>query len=126
MVGYHSRNRPEHPVSNAEGGIMIVTKKAIARRTVLRGLGTTLALPLLDSMIPALSALRETAANPTLRIGVVYVPNGMMMDRWTPLTEGAGFEFKPIMKPLEPFRDRLLVLSGLQGVESEGAHARAS
>ena len=105
---------------------MIVTRKAIARRTVLRGIGTTLALPLLDSMVPALSALRQTAASPILRLGVVYVPNGMMMDRWSPSAEGAGVEFKPIMKPLEPFRDRVLVLSGLQGVESEGAHARAS
>ena len=105
---------------------MIVTKKALDRRTVLRGIGTTLALPLLDSMVPALSALRETAANPIFRLGVAYVPNGMMMDRWTPASEGSGFEFKPIMKALEPFRDRLLVLSGLQGVESEGAHARAS
>ena len=105
---------------------MIVTKKAMARRTVLRGIGTTLALPLLDSMVPALSALRQTAASPILRLGVVYVPNGMMMDRWTPSAEGAGVEFKPIMKPLEPLRDRVLVLSGLQGVESEGAHARAS
>ena len=105
---------------------MIVTKKAMNRRTVLRGIGTTLALPLLDSMVPALSALRETPANPIFRLGVAYVPNGMMMDRWTPSSEGAAFEFKPIMKALEPFRDRLLVLSGLQGAESEGAHARAS
>src|SRR5262245_23100204 len=126
LVGYHPWNREEHPFSDAEGGIMIVTKKALDRRTVLRGIGTTLALPLLDSMVPALSALRETAANPIFRLGVAYVPNGMMMNRWTPASEGAGFEFKPIMKALEPFRDRLLVLSGLQGVESEGAHARAS
>ena len=105
---------------------MIVTKKAIARRAVLRGIGTTLALPLLDSMVPAFAAIRQTAANPVFRLGVVYVPNGMMMDRWTPTAEGAGFEFKPTMKPLEPFRDQVLVLSGLQGVESAGAHARAS
>src|SRR5439155_958321 len=64
VVGYHPWNREEHPLSDAEGGIMIVTKKAMNRRTVLRGIGTTLALPLLDSMVPALSALRETPANP--------------------------------------------------------------
>jgi hypothetical protein len=105
---------------------MIVTKKAIPRRTVLRGLGASLALPLLDGMVPALAAMRNTAANPVRRLGVVYVPNGMMMDGWTPATEGAGFEFKTIMKPLEPYRERLLVLSGLKGVDSEGPHARAS
>jgi hypothetical protein len=105
---------------------MIIGKKAIPRRTVLRGLGTALALPLLDAMVPALSALRNTAANPVRRLGVVYTPNGMMMDSWTPATEGAGFAFKTIMKPLEPFADRLLVLSGLHGVDGEGPHARAS
>ena len=73
---------------------MIVTKKAMARRTVLLGIGTTLALPLLDSMVPAFAAMRQTEANPVFRLGVVYVPNGMMMDRWTPTAEGAGFEFK--------------------------------
>ena len=105
---------------------MIISKKAISRRTILRGLGASLALPLLDGMVPALTALRNTAASPVPRLGVVYVPNGMMVDNWTPATEGAGFEFKPIMKPLEPFRDRLVVLSGLRGVDSEGPHARAS
>ena len=103
---------------------MIVTNKAIPRRTVLRGLGATLALPLLDAMVPAFAA--QTAAPPAPRLGVVYVPNGMMMDAWTPATEGAGFDFMPTMKSLEPFRKRLLVLSGLHGVDSEGPHARAS
>jgi hypothetical protein len=105
---------------------MIVTKKAIPRRTVLRGLGVSLALPLLDSMVPALSALRNTAAAPVRRFGAVYVPNGMVMNAWTPAAEGVGFEFQPIMKPLEPLRDHLFVLTGLRGVESKGTHARAS
>jgi len=105
---------------------MIVTKKAIPRRTVLRGLGATLALPLLDGMVPAFAALRNTAANPVRRLGVVYVPNGMMMQHWTPSIEGTGFDFKTIMMPLEPLRDQLLVLSGLHGVDSDGPHARAS
>jgi hypothetical protein len=105
---------------------MIITKKAIPRRTVLRGLGASLALPLLDGMVPAFAALRATAAAPVPRFGVVYVPNGMMIDHWTPATEGTGFEFKSIMKPLQPFGDQLRVLSGLHGVESEGPHARAS
>ena len=92
---------------------MIITKKALARRTVLRGIGTTLALPLLDGMVPALTATARTAAAPKPRLGVVYVPHGAVMDNWTPATQGAGFKFSPILQPLEPFRDRLLVLSGL-------------
>ncbi|MEE2636267.1 MAG: DUF1552 domain-containing protein [Acidobacteriota bacterium] len=92
---------------------MIVTKRTLPRRTVLRGLGTTVALPLLDSMVPALTALERTVANPKPRLGVVYVPHGAVMNNWTPSVEGHGFEFTPILQPLEPFRDRLLVLSGL-------------
>ena len=113
---------------------MIITKKAIPRRTVLRGIGATLALPLLDSMVPALVALKDTAANPVRRFGVVYVPNGMVMKNWTPAAEGEAFEFTPTLKALEPFRDQMLVLTGLSstppvgglvGAEA-GVHARAS
>jgi hypothetical protein len=110
-----------------------VFKKAIARRTFLRGAGATLALPLLDAMVPALTALGQTPAKTNLRLGIVYVPNGMIMPKWTPPTEGAAFEITPILEPLVPFRDRLLVLSGLaanggRALEGEGAgdHARAS
>jgi hypothetical protein len=92
---------------------MIVTKKAIPRRMMLRGLGAAIALPLLDGMVPALTALARTAARPLKRFGVVYLPNGVVIEKWPPATEGAGFEFSPILKPLEPFRDHLLVLSGL-------------
>lgn len=113
---------------------MMVKRKAIPRRTILRGLGTAIALPLLDSMVPALSAQRTTAAHPIKRLGVVYTPNGMVMRVWTPEKEGAGFEFTPTLKPLEPFRDRLLVLSGLSSKPpanspagaAAGVHARAS
>ena len=105
---------------------MIITKKAIPRRTVLRGVGASLALPLLDGMVPAFAALRNTAANPVRRLGVVYVPNGMMMNHWTPTTEGTGFDFPTILQPLEPFRDHIQVLSGMHGVESRGPHACAS
>lgn len=105
---------------------MIITQKAIGRRTVLRGLGASLALPLLDGMVPAFAALRTTVANPVRRLGVVYVPNGMMMPHWTPETEGLGFDFPTILKPLEPFRSQIQVLSGMHGVESEGPHARSS
>ena len=92
---------------------MMITKQALPRRTVLRGLGTAIALPLLDGMVPALTALRRTAAAPKPRLGVIYVPHGAVMDNWTPAAEGAGFDFTPILQPLEPFRERLLVLSNL-------------
>ena len=92
---------------------MFVTKKHLPRRTFLRGMGVSLALPLLDSMIPARTLLAQTAARPVSRLGFVYVPHGAIMDKWTPATEGAGFEFTPILKPLEPFRDQLNVVSGL-------------
>lgn len=91
---------------------MIVSKKAIPRRTVLRGMGAALALPFLDSMMPAFTPILR-AAPPVKRFGVVYLPNGVIIEKWTPAVEGAAFEFSPILAPLEPFRDRLLVLSGL-------------
>ena len=105
---------------------MIITRKAIPRRTALRGLGASLALPLLDGMVPAFAAIRKTAAAPVKRLGVVYVPNGMMMNHWTPRTEGAKFDFPTVLKPLEPFRRHIEVLSGMHGVDGEGPHARSS
>ena len=104
---------------------MFIRKMAVPRRTVLRGLGAALALPLLDAMVPALGAAAWAAAAPARRLGIVYAPNGMAMDYWTPATEGSGFELPVVMKPLEPFRDRLLVVSGLRG-PSGGAHAGGS
>ena len=97
---------------------MFITKKALPRRTVLRGLGSALALPLLDAMVPARSAMAQTAANPVRRLGFVYLPNGVArnftgINYWTPAGEGAGFEFSPILSPLTPFRNQLLVVSGL-------------
>lgn len=106
---------------------MIVTKKSLPRRTFLRGMGVTLALPLLDAMTPAFAA----NAKPVVRLGFVYVPNGIIMEKWTPATEGADFQFAPTMKSLEPFRERLLVFSGLAQVQGRalgdgaGDHARA-
>ena len=105
---------------------MIITKKAIPRRSVLRGIGATLALPLLDGMVPALSAIRTTAARGMRRFGVVYVPNGMAMEHWTPTGEGTAFEFSPILQPMAPLRDRTLVLTGLNPGPGGGAHAGAS
>jgi uncharacterized protein DUF1552 len=111
---------------------MIVTKMSLPRRTVLRALGASLALPLLESMVPALTAIAATPARPIRRFGVAYVPNGMVMPEWTPKTEGAGFDFLAAMKPLEAHRERLLVLSGLASTppatdtSGAGVHARAS
>jgi len=92
---------------------MFITKKHLPRRTFLRGMGVTLALPLLDSMIPARTLLAQTAAQPLTRLGFVYVPHGAIMAQWTPETVGAGFEFKTILKPLEEYRSYLNVVSGL-------------
>ena len=107
---------------------MTITGKHLPRRTFLRGLGTTLALPLLDSMIPAMA--RAAAKAPPVRLGFVYHPTGMIMERYTPLTEGTGFEFTPSLKALEPFRDRINVLTGLAQMngmalgDGPGDHAR--
>ncbi len=106
-------HRRERAVPDAEVGVMIITRKALPRRTVLRGVGAAVALPLLDGMVPAATALARTAARPVPRFGVVYIPNGVVLDEWTPADVGAGFAFSPILAPLEPFRDRVLVLSGL-------------
>ena len=112
---------------------MIITKKHLARRTFLRGVGASLALPLLDGMVPALSAMRSTAASGVRRLGVVYVPNGVYMDSWTPTGAGNGFDLTPTLKPLASYRQRMLVLSGLANKEGDawpgegaGDHARAS
>src|SRR5690349_11112384 len=88
---------------------MLITKKHLPRRAFLRGLGVTISLPLLDAMTPALRA--ETKA--VRRLGFVYVPHGAIMEQWTPTTTGADFEFSRILKPLEPFRNYLNVVTGL-------------
>ena len=95
---------------------MMITKKVLSRRTVLRSLGAAIPLPFLDAMVPALTALHRTAAQPRLRFGAVYVPNGVIPGQWFPSAEGTAFEMSPSLKPLERFRDRLLVVSGLDSV----------
>ena len=111
---------------------MIVTKKALPRRTVLRGIGATVALPFLDAMAPALTATARTAANPLPRLGFVYAPNGMFLPNFHPVGGGGrGFETSPILKPLEPYREQMVVVSGLsnRGLvstnEGGGVHTRA-
>jgi hypothetical protein len=99
---------------------MMISKKAIPRRTVLRGIGAAVALPLLDGMVPALSALAQTPAAPKQRFGFIYVPHGSIMREWTPTQEGTNFEFSPILKPLESFRDQLSVLTNLSNYGENG------
>ncbi len=89
---------------------MFLTKKHLPRRTFLQSVGATIALPLLDSMIPANTALAQTAAKPMLRAGFVYIPMGAHMADWTPLGDQPGFKYSRILKPLEPFRDRVTVV----------------
>ena len=102
-----------------------VTRRSVPRRTMLRGLGATLALPLLDAMVPALTATAETAAAPTRRFGAVFVPMGERPSHWTPTTTGSNFEFSPILQPLESFRDSLTVVSNVDR-PLQGTHAVSS
>src|SRR6187549_3637073 len=92
---------------------MMNMKKHISRRTVLRGIGATVALPFLDAMVPALTATAQTAANPTPRFGVVFVPLGERPGYWTPKTVGADFEMTTILQPLEKYRNYMTVVSEL-------------
>ena len=95
---------------------MMIFKKCIARRTFIRGAGATLALPLLDAMFPALAGPQIMAAKPPVRVSVVFVPNGRIMDHWTPKDEGKVFKLPTILEPLAPYQDNLLVLSGLSNM----------
>jgi hypothetical protein len=91
-----------------------LTGKHLSRRTMLRGAGLTLALPLLESMLPAGLRTASAAGAPRKRLACVYIPHGCIMSRWVPAADGSGFEFQPILKPLEPYRDRLNIVSGLK------------
>jgi len=115
---------------------MFISKKHLSRRTLLRGAGTAIALPLLDSMIPAHTALAQTAANPAPRMGYIYIPHGATMAYWTPEKTGKDFAFTPILKPLKDYRKLITIISGLanapvgpeEGEDSGGAqnHERAA
>ena len=98
---------------------MIITKRVLPRRTFLRGLGVTLALPLLDAMVPALTATARTAAAPVRRLGFIYYPNGVIQAQWFPSVAGRGFEWPPTLSPLAPLRDGLVALSGLNHEPAE-------
>src|SRR5438270_9153068 len=108
---------------------MFVTKKSISRRTILRGAGTAVALPLLDAMIPAFAP--AAATTPIKRLGVVYHPNGVIYDQWLPKGVGSSFELSPTLKELQAFKDKIIVVTGLSCDPAEplgdggGDHSRA-
>jgi len=102
---------------------MFLTKKHISRRTFIRSsVGATFALPLLDAMVPAQTPLARTAAAPLQRFGFIYVPHGSIMKEWTPLQDGPGFDYSPILRPLERFRSQVNVLTGLAN-NGENGHS---
>jgi hypothetical protein len=101
---------------------LYLTKKHLRRRTFLRGAGAAVALPLLDAMVPAQTAWAQTPVKPTLRAGFIYVPHGAILPQWTPIGDGADFKFSRILKPLEPFRDRITVVTGC-ALNAENGHA---
>src|SRR5438270_6983515 len=112
---------------------MFITKNYVSRRTLLRGMGVSISLPFLESMVPAQTPLRKTAAVPKSRLTAIYVPHGAIMGKWTPAEEGAGFAFTEILKPLEKYRDHLNVISDLAhplagGVDSDAGadHQRSA
>jgi hypothetical protein len=116
--------------------VTFITKKHLSRRTFLQGTGVTLALPLLESMVPAATALAQSAATPKTRLGCIYIPHGATMDKWTPAGEGTAFQFSEILQPLEPFRSHVTIVSDLahapvapwSGEDTGGAenHVRAA
>src|SRR5688572_5528181 len=93
---------------------MFLTRKHLSRRTFLRGAGVAVGLPFLDAMVPAWTVLAQTAASPKPRMGFMYLPHGAIMEHWTPAAEGKGFELTPILKPFEPFKNQLTIVSGLE------------
>src|SRR5215475_3419343 len=99
---------------------MFLTRKHLSRRTLLKGAGASIALPLLDAMIPAGTAMAQTSATPQPRLGFVYFPHGALQDEWQPKKTGEGFEFPFILKPLEPLRDYMTLISGLRNKAGEG------
>ena len=105
---------------------MFITKKHLSRRTFLRGAGVTMALPFLESMVPAATPLRQTAAKARTRFGAIYFPHGATMYKWTPEKDGAAFEFSEILKPLEPFRERVNVISDLSHPQAYGGGSATS
>src|SRR6187551_585562 len=125
------QRQPSRPQSDIQGiKVMFLTRKHISRRATLKGVGVSLALPLLDAMIPAATALAATAATPKPRAGFFYIPHGMIMDNtpygkevdaWTPSGSGADFTLNKIMKPLEKYKQQLTSFANLENAASAGS-----
>jgi len=105
---------------------MYITRKHLSRRTLLRGAGAALALPLLDAMIPAGVALSQTAAAPRPRLGFFYFPHGAIMDQWTPTATGTQFELAPVLAPLRAYKNQMTIVSNLRNTAAEGAGVHAT
>jgi hypothetical protein len=103
-----------------------LTKKHLSRRTFLNGMGVTVALPFLESMVPAATALAQTAAAGRTRLGCIYVPHGATMDKWTPAAAGKGFDLTEILQPLTPFRERVNIVSDLSHPQAYGGGSATS
>src|SRR5579862_6447321 len=93
--------------------MQFLTKAHLSRRTLLRGIGTAISLPLLDSMVPAQTPLVKTAANPEVRLGMCFIPHGAVMANWTPAGEGADFKLSRTLAPMEPYKDQVVVVTNL-------------
>src|SRR5678815_4615798 len=102
---------------------MFLSKLSLHRRTFLKGVGATVALPLLDAMVPARTLLAATPANPVKRFGAIYVPQGAIRDQWLPQSTGTDFDLTPILRPLTPFKDQLVVVSGTGSTGADAGHA---
>src|SRR3954470_23915954 len=105
---------------------MYLTKRHLSRRTVLRGMGAALALPILDAMIPARTLLAQTAAGGKPHLGFIYFPHGAIMDQWTPGKEGADFDITTILKPLEAFKSQMTIISGTGNKAADGSSVHAT
>jgi len=103
-----------------------ITRTHLSRRTFLHGVGVTMALPFLESMVPAGTPLAQTAANGRTRLGCIYVPHGATMDKWTPVKDGPGFELSEILQPLQPFHQRINIISDLSHPQAYGGGSATS
>src|SRR2546426_5976946 len=105
---------------------MFITKKALSRRTFLRGAGVTMALPFLESMVPAATPLTQTAAKGRTRFGAIYFPHGATMDKWTPAADGSNFDLTEILQPVKPFYDQVTIVSDLSHPQAYGGGSATS
>ncbi len=105
---------------------MFITRKHLSRRALLRGAGAAMALPLLDAMIPAGTALAQTAAAPKTKLGFFYFPHGAIMNKWTPAATGTAFEITPVLAPLAAYKNQMTIVSNLRNTAAEGAGVHAT